>query len=143
METPEKSPFQTPQNPQGDRSAFAPVGSPASHEWPYTQATARRSRTSERLRAAQTLARSWPAAISGQHGHDTTFALACTLARRGLETEAILQILLNDYNRRCNPEWTEAELRHKAEDACARIITENEAEPECAQRSKTCNSGGL
>ncbi len=73
------------------------------------------------------LSRSWPAAISGKHGHDTTFALACDLARQGLDAEAIVQVLLKHYNRRCKPEWTEVELRHKAEDACNQILTEGEA----------------
>lgn len=58
-----------------------------------------------------------PAAISGQHGHDRTFHVACVLVQGfGLTVEEGLGAI-QDWNRTCQPPWTEAELRHKLEDA--------------------------
>jgi len=51
-------------------------------------------------------------AISGQHGHDQTFTVACELFRFGLD-ESDAWALLCDYNRRCQPKWSEKELKHK------------------------------
>jgi hypothetical protein len=140
MGTFRKSPFQTPQTPQGDHSASAPVAGHSNHPWPYTQAMARRAQPRRGLRAAQMLARTWPPAISGQGGHNTTFALACELARRGLQAEGILRVLMNDYNGRCQPPWTEAELQHKAEDAYARVLVGGEAADEPTNASPTLDS---
>ncbi len=56
-------------------------------------------------------------AISGQRGHDTTFRVACLLfngfARSPVET---LQ-LLTAYNQKCQPMWSEKELKHKVNQA--------------------------
>lgn len=74
--------------------------------------------------AAQQRARAYlatlPPAISGQHGHDRTFEAACRLVQGfGLLAEDALP-LLREFNTRCQPPWSEEELRHKLEDA-ARI----------------------
>ena len=73
------------------------------------------------LAAAQSRARAYiakmPPAISGQGGHDQTFAVACALILGfNLSIEQAFP-LLQEYNDRCDPPWTEAELRHKLEDA--------------------------
>jgi putative DNA primase/helicase len=58
-----------------------------------------------------------PPAISGEAGHDTTFMVACTLVKGiGLSIEQAMS-LMREYNQRCQPQWTEKELRHKVEDA--------------------------
>lgn len=57
-----------------------------------------------------------PAAISGAGGHAATFAAACWLVRLGLSDSAALALLF-EYNRRCQPPWTEKELAHKLQDA--------------------------
>jgi hypothetical protein len=57
-----------------------------------------------------------PGAVSGAGGHDQTFTAACCLVRFGL-SEAEQWELLLDYNSRCSPNWSEAELRHKLQDA--------------------------
>jgi hypothetical protein len=58
-----------------------------------------------------------PGAISGQHGHDRTFAVACALVNGfGLDGEVALGFL-ELYNRKCEPHWTQAELRHKIRSA--------------------------
>jgi Bifunctional DNA primase/polymerase, N-terminal len=58
------------------------------------------------------------AAVAGQGGHNQTFKIACKLVKGfGLGAETALQLLLSDYNPRCEPPWTEKELRHKVNDA--------------------------
>ena len=54
-----------------------------------------------------------PAALSGQHGHTTTFLVAVALVRGfDLSPDVALQFLQR-YNQRCQPPWNERELRHK------------------------------
>jgi len=58
-----------------------------------------------------------PPAISGQHGHDRTFRVACILVQGfDLSPEDALSFLAR-YNQRCEPPWTERELEHKLRDA--------------------------
>jgi hypothetical protein len=58
-----------------------------------------------------------PPAISGQSGHDATFAVAKKLVHDfGMSEHDAWPILL-DYNSRCQPPWSERELRHKLENA--------------------------
>ena len=59
---------------------------------------------------------SLPPAISGQGGHPATFRAACECVRLGLGDGDALS-LLQEFNRRCSPPWTEKELRHKLADA--------------------------
>lgn len=57
-------------------------------------------------------------AIAGAGGHDATFAVAQVLVRGfGLDRSTALAILLDDYNPRCQPPWSEKELVHKIESA--------------------------
>lgn len=59
-----------------------------------------------------------PPAISGSGGHAAAFRAALLLVRGfGLEEEDALRLLDEDYNPRCDPPWSEDELRHKIEDA--------------------------
>ena len=59
-----------------------------------------------------------PPAVSGQGGHPTTFRAAVALVRGfGLSRGQSLDLLKSDYNPRCIPPWSEAELRHKVEGA--------------------------
>ncbi|MCX7428900.1 MAG: AAA family ATPase, partial [Planctomycetia bacterium] len=54
-----------------------------------------------------------PAAISGQGGHNQTFSVACALVKHfALSPDEAFPIFA-EYNARCEPPWTEAELRHK------------------------------
>ena len=53
------------------------------------------------------------AAVAGQGGHATTFAVACKLVHGfDLSPSDALSVLL-DWNARCQPNWSEADLRHK------------------------------
>jgi hypothetical protein len=62
-----------------------------------------------------------PPAISGSGGHNATYAAATALVHGfGIPPERAFQMLLAHYNPRCQPPWTEKELRHKVEDAAAK-----------------------
>jgi hypothetical protein len=57
-------------------------------------------------------------AISGQGGHDKTFSVACRVGPGfDLDPQTAFRLLWQQYNPRCQPPWSEAELRHKIEDA--------------------------
>jgi hypothetical protein len=56
-------------------------------------------------------------AIEGQRGSCPTFRAACVMVRFGLSLDVALQLLMDHYNPKCVPKWTEAEMRHKVEDA--------------------------
>lgn len=62
-----------------------------------------------------------PGAVSGQGGHSATYTAAVALVHGfGIGPERALKILLQDYNPRCQPPWTEKELAHKVEDAATK-----------------------
>jgi hypothetical protein len=58
-----------------------------------------------------------PGAVSGAGGHDQTFFVACRLVNGFALSEQDALIYLTDYNQRCEPQWTEAELAHKVKEA--------------------------
>jgi RecA-family ATPase len=58
-----------------------------------------------------------PPAVSGQHGHDQTFAVACTLVQGFGLAVADAAPLFAEYNARCSPPWSEPDLAHKLTDA--------------------------
>jgi hypothetical protein len=63
------------------------------------------------------LARCEPA-VSGSGGHDKAFGVACGVGPGfGLSPEQAYAVLAAEYNPRCVPPWSEAELRHKVDDA--------------------------
>lgn len=58
--------------------------------------------------------RAMPPAISGSGGHLATFRAAVALVRGfGLPEQEALSLLMRDFNPRCQPPWSERELRHK------------------------------
>jgi replicative DNA helicase len=58
-----------------------------------------------------------PPAVSGDGGHDRTFHAASLLVQGlGLTPQQALP-LLKQYNQKCQPPWSDDELRHKLEDA--------------------------
>lgn len=57
-----------------------------------------------------------PSAISGQRGHDQTFAVACVCFRFGL-TDDEAAGLLAEFSARCEPPWSERDLEHKLNSA--------------------------
>ncbi len=59
-----------------------------------------------------------PPAISGQGGHSTTFTAATAVVHGfGIDPGRALNVLMDHYNPRCQPPWSEKELRHKVDDA--------------------------
>jgi hypothetical protein len=58
-----------------------------------------------------------PEAISGQGGHQATFAVAVALIHGFALSDDQAWSILCEYNSRCSPPWRESELRHKLEDA--------------------------
>lgn len=57
-------------------------------------------------------------AVSGQGGHLKTFKVACKVGPGfDLAEDVAFALLWERYNPRCEPPWTEAELRHKVADA--------------------------
>ncbi|MBL8798896.1 MAG: bifunctional DNA primase/polymerase [Planctomycetia bacterium] len=67
-------------------------------------------------RAAAYLAKV-PEAVSGEGGHDRTFHVACLLVRDFALDLDTARAVFEDFNVRCDPPWSEAELEHKLEDA--------------------------
>lgn len=58
-----------------------------------------------------------PAAISGSGGHAATLRAACDAVRFGLSDAEAWAALTWWNENKCNPRWTEKELRHKWHDA--------------------------
>jgi len=59
-----------------------------------------------------------PGAIQGQRGSDPTYLAARVLVYGfDLPAEEALEILLEQFNPKCSPPWSEQELRHKIADA--------------------------
>jgi hypothetical protein len=73
----------------------------------------------ERVRRCRAYVHKTPPAVSGEGGHDRTFGVAGVIAVGFDLPEDEAWPLLCEYNQRCDPPWSEAELRHKLEDALA------------------------
>ena len=58
-----------------------------------------------------------PAAISGNHGDDQTFSVACSLVHGWAMPKLCALAWLRIYNQKCLPKWTENELRRKVANA--------------------------
>ena len=58
-----------------------------------------------------------PPAISGNHGHDATFAVALALCHGFALSNAQALPVMHEFNARCDPRWNERELEHKLESA--------------------------
>jgi hypothetical protein len=91
-----------------------------------------------------------PPAVSGQNGHGQTFDVARAVVY-GFEfgVEAGLELLLRHYNPKCVPEWTEAELRHKCQDADTKpfdkprgwLLNEDRRAGQRGGHAGNCNAG--
>ncbi len=58
-----------------------------------------------------------PPAVSGNHGHDATFAVALALCHGFALSNAQALPVMHEFNARCDPPWSERELEHKLESA--------------------------
>lgn len=71
-----------------------------------------------RVRRASKYLSKVPPAVEGQHGSDTTFSAAVALVQGfALPPDVALDLLVREHNPICQPPWSEAELRHKVDDA--------------------------
>lgn len=69
------------------------------------------------LERARRYVASMPAAMSGAGGHNATFAAACALIKGfGLSVDEARPIL-EEFNARCSPPWSDSELEHKLRSA--------------------------
>lgn len=69
-----------------------------------------------------------PPAVSGSGGHNATLRAACECVRFGLTDSEAMQAL-GEFNRRCQPAWSEHELAHKL--ASARKLALGEVGHRC------------
>jgi hypothetical protein len=58
-----------------------------------------------------------PGAVSGEAGHNQTFKTACILVLGFNMGRSESYVLLAEWNKKCNPPWTDKELHHKIESA--------------------------
>lgn len=58
-----------------------------------------------------------PSAVSGSHGHDATFAVALALVHGFALSRKQARPIIQEFNARCDPPWTEKELDHKLDSA--------------------------
>lgn len=85
--------------------------------WKYTEDLRRGRPAGDILSRAKAYIAKEPPAVSGQHGHDRTFHVACVLVKDfGLDQEQAFQAI-QDWNRACQPPWTEKDLRRKLSEA--------------------------
>jgi RecA-family ATPase len=73
--------------------------------------------TKDRISGARAYLAKLPPAISGAGGHPATYRAASILANGFDLPWDDAWALLNEYNARCSPPWSEKELRHKLNDA--------------------------
>lgn len=77
--------------------------------------------TDERVRRARAYLAKIPGAVAGDSGHTATFNAAChVMFGFDLGEDDTLALLTHDYNPRCDPPWSERELKHKVSSAAAR-----------------------
>jgi hypothetical protein len=70
--------------------------------------------TDARVERARRYLAKMPAAVSGDNGHTQTFnAVAHVMIGFDLDPDTTFNIIADDYNGRCDPPWSERELRHK------------------------------
>lgn len=75
---------------------------------------------SERIKRAAAYLRTVPGAVSGQEGHNTTWWAALSIVRGfDLPRGVAIQLLLEEYNPRCQPPWSKEEIEHKVDGAAA------------------------
>ena len=62
-----------------------------------------------------------PPAVSGSGGHSQTYAAATAMVQGfGLDADTAFRLLADRYNPRCQPPWSNKELRHKVDDAASK-----------------------
>lgn len=73
------------------------------------------------IRRARAYLATIPEAIDGKGGHAQTYTAAVAMVHGfGIDADTAFDLLKTDYNPRCQPPWTDAELRHKVDDAATK-----------------------
>jgi hypothetical protein len=110
-----------PRYEMGDLLALVPPDDPSGDQAEGAQGSPFAGRASGNgasvLERARRYVGHMPPALSGQHGHQATWAVAQVLLRGFDLPVAQAQPLLEEYNLRCKPPWTAKELQHKLEQA--------------------------
>jgi hypothetical protein len=76
--------------------------------------------TDARLERARKYIAKMPAAIQGDHGHDALFNVVCT-AMVGFDLdEGATRSIVDEYNLRCDPSFSEKEIAHKIKQAATK-----------------------
>lgn len=75
------------------------------------------SSADDRLDDARRYLAETPGAVSGDNGHDKTFAVACKLARDFHLWKDDMLVLMKEWNTKCEPPWEDRDLTHKVRDA--------------------------
>jgi hypothetical protein len=71
-----------------------------------------------RERRARAYARTMDPAVQGEHGSEAAFIGAMKIGRGfGLPLENAVRVFRDEYNPRCSPSWSEAEILHKCKQA--------------------------
>ncbi len=74
-----------------------------------------------RLRRAAAYLDAMPAAIAGQGGHSHTYSAATAMVHGfGLTEQQAMSLLLDRFNPRCEPPWSEHQMLHKVTDAATK-----------------------
>lgn len=74
--------------------------------------------TDQRVRRASAYLAKLPGAVSGDGGHTATFnAVATIMFGFDLDAATTYQLIAHEYNPRCDPPWSERELKHKIDSA--------------------------
>ncbi|MFO0223839.1 MAG: AAA family ATPase [Planctomyces sp.] len=71
------------------------------------------------LKRAQAYLRKTPGAVSGESGHNTTYWVACKLVHGFHLSDSDAMRLMAVWNSKCEPPWSDSELKHKIADARA------------------------
>lgn len=58
-----------------------------------------------------------PGAVSGSKGHNQTFTVACALIHGFALSRSDARALMDEYNRTCDPVWSDREIEHKLTEA--------------------------
>lgn len=73
------------------------------------------------LRRARAYLNNIPGAVSGSGGHNQTYAAATAMVHGfALDPGVAFDLLMQEYNPRCDPPWSDAEMRHKVDDAASK-----------------------
>jgi hypothetical protein len=83
------------------------------------------ARPTDRVKRASAYLAKLPAAVSGDHGHTTTWnAVAAVMFGFDLAVDETRHLITSEYNPRCDPAWSEKEIEHKLKDVSDRCTRE-------------------